>query len=91
MSALIDAWALAGELASPELVVLDATVELPPPAHDGDYRATSGLQGFRQGHIPGAHHADLLGVLARPGAGCHFAQPRPGALANRRSTPISRW
>jgi thiosulfate/3-mercaptopyruvate sulfurtransferase len=65
----------------PPLVVLDATVILPPPKHDGDYRPDSGSASFAAGHIPTARHADLLGDLADHNAPYHFARPSPVKLA----------
>jgi thiosulfate/3-mercaptopyruvate sulfurtransferase len=65
----------------PPLVVLDATVLLPAPSRDGDYRPESGRARFAAGHIPGARHADLLGDLADSNASYHFARPSPGKLA----------
>jgi thiosulfate/3-mercaptopyruvate sulfurtransferase len=65
----------------PPLVVLDATVIMPPPERDGDYRAESGSARFAEGHIPTAVHADLLGDLADGSASYHFARPSPGELA----------
>ncbi|HEY0186826.1 MAG TPA: rhodanese-like domain-containing protein [Cellulomonas sp.] len=59
-------------------VVLDATVDLPRPAHDGDHRAGSGLTGWADAHLPGSRHLDLLAALADPDAGYHFAHPGPG-------------
>lgn len=59
----------------PPLAVLDATVILPPPRRDGDYRASSGRTRFAEGHIPTARHADLLGDLADGSASYHFARP----------------
>ncbi|MFT4247083.1 MAG: rhodanese-like domain-containing protein [Pseudomonas sp.] len=77
---LIDAHALAARLDEPALRVLDATVELPAPRFDGDYRPASGLDGWRAAHIPGARHADLLHALADPDAGFSFALPAWPAL-----------
>jgi thiosulfate/3-mercaptopyruvate sulfurtransferase len=65
----------------PPLVVLDATVLLPAPEHDGDYRPRDARDRFAAGHIPGARYADLLGELSDPAAPYHFARPRPAQLA----------
>ncbi|GIE68534.1 sulfurtransferase [Actinoplanes palleronii] len=64
-----------------DIVILDATVELAPAAHDGDHRSVSGLAGWRRAHIPGSRHADLLHTLSDPAAPYHFAAPSPEALA----------
>jgi thiosulfate/3-mercaptopyruvate sulfurtransferase len=71
---------LASQL-GPPLVVLDATVILPPPGHDGDYRPQSGSASFAAGHIPGARHADLLGEFADHTVSYHFARPSPNEFA----------
>ena len=65
----------------PPVVVLDATVILPAPARDGDYRAHSGRERFADGHIPTARYADLLGDLSDHDAPYHFARPSAGRLA----------
>lgn len=70
-----------------DLVLLDATVELPRPAHDGDHRASTGRPGWAVAHLPGSRHLDLLGDLADPDAGYHFAQPDP-VRAHRALYPL---
>ncbi|GAA0969452.1 sulfurtransferase [Acrocarpospora macrocephala] len=65
------------------LVVLDATVVLPAPRHDGDHRSSSGRDGWAREHIPGSVHADLLHDLSDPGSPWHFARPAPDVLAER--------
>ncbi len=80
MSLLVDAQWLQAHLADPALVVLDATVLLPSPQFDGDYRVASGYDGWLQAHIPGSRHADLLTALADTQAGFSFALPAPDAL-----------
>ncbi|HEY0216636.1 MAG TPA: rhodanese-like domain-containing protein [Cellulomonas sp.] len=67
--------ALAAELGRPGLLVLDATVDLPRPRHDGDHRAASGRPGWADAHLPGAQHLDLLSDFTEPGAPFHFAHP----------------
>ena len=62
------------------LLLLDASVELAAAAFDGDYRVASGEAAWRQEHIPGARHADLLHALADGAAGFSFALPSPAAL-----------
>jgi thiosulfate/3-mercaptopyruvate sulfurtransferase len=63
------------------VVVLDATVELPPASQDGDYRPASAREQFAAGHIPTARYADLLGDLSDPTAPYHFARPPADRLA----------
>ncbi|MDQ0584772.1 sulfurtransferase [Streptomyces rishiriensis] len=75
-----DSW-LAARLDDPRLVVLDATVLLPSPRHDGDHRCVSGREGWLRRRLPGSRHADLTGDFSDPGAPYHFAVPSPPALA----------
>jgi thiosulfate/3-mercaptopyruvate sulfurtransferase len=82
MSILVDSHWLHARLADPTLVVLDATVVLPSPAFDGDYRVSSGEEGWLQAHIPGSRHADLLTELADTQASFSFALPTPQTLVN---------
>jgi thiosulfate/3-mercaptopyruvate sulfurtransferase len=82
MSILVDSHWLHARLADPTLVVLDATVVLPAPAFDGDYRVSSGEEGWMQAHIPGARHADLLTELADTQASFSFALPTPETLVS---------
>jgi thiosulfate/3-mercaptopyruvate sulfurtransferase len=63
-------------------VVLDATAVLPAPEFDGDYRLESGLARWREAHIPGSRHADLVGEFSAHPAPRHFTHPDPEALAN---------
>lgn len=81
VSPLVSARELAGCLRDPNILILDATVSLPPPRFDGDYRASSGESGWLAAHIPGARFADLLGSLSAHEAPYHFAVPDPETLA----------
>lgn len=81
VSPLIDVHALAARLGEPRLRVFDASVELPAPRFDGDYRPANGAEGWRAAHIPGSRHADLLHALADPAADFGFALPGWPALA----------
>jgi thiosulfate/3-mercaptopyruvate sulfurtransferase len=82
MNILVDSQWLQAHLADPALVVLDATVVLPSPEFDGDYRVASGYDGWLQAHIPGSRHADLLTELADTHASFSFALPTPDALVH---------
>jgi thiosulfate/3-mercaptopyruvate sulfurtransferase len=73
------AW-LAAHL-GPPIVVLDATVFLPAPERDGDYRPRSARERFEAGHLPTARYADLLGDLSDNTASYHFARPTADRLA----------
>jgi thiosulfate/3-mercaptopyruvate sulfurtransferase len=66
---------LAQHLHDPNLVILDATVLLPSPRFDGDYRAESGYPGWLDEHIPGSRHADLTHDLHDANATYSFAMP----------------
>lgn len=72
---LVDAAWLAGRSSDPTLVLLDVTVDLPRPLHDGDHRAASGRPGWEQVRIPSAQHLDLLHDFADPEGAFHFAHP----------------
>jgi thiosulfate/3-mercaptopyruvate sulfurtransferase len=80
MSILVDTAWLQAHLNDPDVLILDATVELPAPRFDGDYRASSGYDGWLQAHIPGARHVDLLTELADTAATFSFAAPQPEVL-----------
>jgi thiosulfate/3-mercaptopyruvate sulfurtransferase len=70
---LVGAEELAGQLANPELVVVDCRFDLRDPG--------AGERAYQAGHLPGAHYAHLnrdLSDLARPGRGRH---PLPEADA----------
>jgi thiosulfate/3-mercaptopyruvate sulfurtransferase len=62
-------------------VVLDATAVLPAPEFDGDYRLESGLDRWREAHIPSSRHADLVGEFSTHPAPQHFTHLDPEALA----------
>lgn len=72
---LVDCAWLKAHLEDAQLVILDATVDLPAPRFDGDYRVNSGHAGWAQAHIPTAQHADLLSALAATEASFTFAMP----------------
>ncbi|UYP19258.1 rhodanese-like domain-containing protein [Rhodococcus sp. Z13] len=76
---LIGAEELARDLDA--FTVLHATVAFPKPRFDGDYRPESGHGIWREAHIPGSLHADLLGGFSAPNARLHFTRPTPDALA----------
>ena len=67
--------------AAPGPVVLDATALLPAPAFDGDYRLESGFEAWREAHIPGSRHADLVHGFSDHTAPRHFTRLDPQALA----------
>ncbi len=76
---LIDAAALAAQQGSEELRILDATVFL-EPAKTG-YRAVSGLDRYREAHIPGAAFMDLIRTFSDTGTGLGFSRQAPQVLA----------
>lgn len=72
---LVDAAWLAARLGDPTLVLLDVTVDLPRPLHDGDHRPASGRPGWAAVRIPTSQHLDLLHDFADPEGTFHFAHP----------------
>jgi len=83
MNPLISPQQLASLMAEDaNLLILDASVELPAPRFDRDYQVASGRDGWQQAHIPGALHADLLHDLAQPDASFSFALPAVEQLAS---------
>lgn len=72
---------LAGLMDDPNVVIVDATVELAKPETDGDWRGSTGRNQFEAAHIPGAQFFDLLEDLTRGSNNFHFAQPGPEVLA----------
>lgn len=76
---LTEASDLAEAAGGETLRVIDATVHL-RPAENG-YRAESGLDGYRQGHIPGAAFMDLIRTFSDPSTGLGFSLPDAGRLA----------
>jgi thiosulfate/3-mercaptopyruvate sulfurtransferase len=71
---------LSVRLTWPQLVVIDATVELAFP-DDGPYVASSGRAGFVEEHVPGAVFGDLLTELNDPDAPYPFTLPTAGRFA----------
>lgn len=69
---------LAGWLNDDDLRVLDATVFL-VPAKTG-YRAESGLERYREAHVPGAAFMDLIRNFSDTSTGLGFSLPAPDAL-----------
>ncbi|MEQ8859391.1 MAG: sulfurtransferase [Pseudomonadales bacterium] len=76
---LIDPTTLAAQHAGSELRVLDATVFL-EPAKTG-YRAVSGLERYREAHIPGAAFMDLIRAFSDTSTGLGFSRQSPEVLA----------
>ncbi len=70
-----------------DLALLDATVDLPAPRADGDYRVASGRRGWAAEHIPGSRHVDLTAELTDPSRAYHFAHLPSAELAAR----VQRW
>ncbi len=82
-TALVSAVWLKTRLASPGIVVLDATAWLSKPLRDGDFQVVSGWATWSQERIPSSRHADLIHDFADRGAATHFARPDPEALAQQ--------
>lgn len=77
---LVDGAWLQERLTRPDLRVLDATVRLATPDHDGDYRVASGREEYLRERIPGAGFADILGDLSDPDGEFTFTIPSPERL-----------
>lgn len=75
---LIDPVELAGRLGEPNLRIFDATVFLVPG--ETGYRAESGLDRYREGHIPGAAFMDLIRTFADTSTGLGFTLPSDSEL-----------
>ena len=78
---MVDVHWLAQRLHEASVVVLDATAVLPAPEFDGDYRLESGLAKWREAHIPGSRHADLVADFSDHAAATHFTHLAPQVLA----------
>lgn len=77
---LIEPAELAGLLGQPDLRVFDATVSLVPAATG--YRAESGLERYREAHVPGAAFMDLIRTFADTTSGLGFTLPAAEPLAD---------
>jgi thiosulfate/3-mercaptopyruvate sulfurtransferase len=76
---LIEPDSLASQLNDPNLRVFDASVFL-VPAGSG-YKAESGLDKYREGHVPGAAFLDLIRDYSDTGSGLGFTLPAVDDLA----------
>lgn len=92
---LIDASSLEGELADPDLRVIDTTAFLRREIPDGPYSVESGRESYDRAHIPGAVFADIPGALSDPESPFRFTLPSPqlfeaamGALGVGESTRV---
>jgi len=81
---LVEANGLAAMLEDPDLRIMDATVFL-LPAENG-YRAESGREKYREGHIPGAAFMDLIRGFSDTSTGLGFSLPTPQVLAEALGT-----
>ena len=76
---LIEPSELAADLDNADRRVLDATVFL-GRAPGGGYRAESGREKYREGHIPGAAFLDLVEAASDTSTGLGFTLPPAGQL-----------
>ncbi len=76
---LISAAELSNQLDDPNLRIYDATVYL-RPSEKGPYRAESGEQNFREGHVPGAMFLDLIEAASDTTTNLGFSLPKPAQL-----------
>ena len=77
---LIEPHELATRLEAGTVRVFDATVFL-EPAERG-YRARSGLEDYRQAHVPGAAFLDLIQAVSDTSSGLGFTLPAAEELQN---------
>jgi thiosulfate/3-mercaptopyruvate sulfurtransferase len=77
---LIEPDELARSIDDPNLRLFDATVFLLPAA--SGYRAESGLERYREGHIPGSAFMDLIRAFSDTSTGLGFSLPAQSALAD---------
>jgi thiosulfate/3-mercaptopyruvate sulfurtransferase len=75
---LVEPAQLAALAGAPGLKIFDVTVHL-VPAERG-YRAESGLEDYRGGHIPGAAFLDQIRSVSDTSTGLGFSLPAPKAL-----------
>jgi thiosulfate/3-mercaptopyruvate sulfurtransferase len=75
LPALVDVQTLFKALSRPEVLVLDATVELVRPPEGGPYEVQSGREAYTAAHIPGAGFADIPGELSDPQSPNPFTPP----------------
>ena len=71
---LIEPSELARDIGHPDRCILDATVFL-GRSPSGGYRAESGLEKYREGHIPGAGFLDLIDAASDTSTGLGFTLP----------------
>ncbi|GAK12269.1 sulfurtransferase [Geomicrobium sp. JCM 19039] len=74
---------LAEHLHDDNLVILDATTFLKLPEGDGLYSINSGIDAYKEAHIPGAVHADVLHELADPDDENAFTLPSRERFVNK--------
>lgn len=70
---------LAERLGHPKLRVFDSTVFL-KPSTQGGFKSESGLQRFREGHVPGSMFLDLIDAASDTSTGLHFTLPAVSQL-----------
>lgn len=78
---LVTAEWLHEHLEDPDLVILDATVQI-DFSESGDVMISSGRDGFDQGHIPSAQFADLTDDLVDTSSRYPYAMPAPEKFAS---------
>ena len=66
---------LSEHLDDPELVILDCTNYAAPGTNADGYVTISGRENWKQGHIPGSHHADFTSSLS--GVNKHYRNSLP--------------
>lgn len=82
MSAVVDVAGLRHLLDEDDrdVIVVDASLRLPSPRHDGDHRSESGRDDWASQHVPGSIHLDLAGELTDQESELHYQHAAPSAL-----------
>lgn len=81
LPSLVSADVLAAALTDPGVLVLDATTRLTVAIDGQPYTITPDVDGYREGHVPGAVFADIPNTLSDPDSRFPFALPTPARLA----------
>ncbi|MCU1404641.1 MAG: hypothetical protein JWQ43_944 [Glaciihabitans sp.] len=62
-------------------VILDASLIVHTATFDGDNRSDSGLQRWRDGHIPGSRHVDVGRDFSDTSSALHYSHPAPASIS----------
>jgi thiosulfate/3-mercaptopyruvate sulfurtransferase len=79
--ALVETEWLAARLERDDIRIIDSSVIM-TRSEDGEWRPSSGLDAYREGHIPGAQFIDLTTELRDPESPLNYTLPQPDAFAS---------